>query len=677
MKSFKKLGLLSLVAGLLVVGGFISSVPKAEAAAGPNTITKTDVTPGNQPGTFTGVLVYTLHVANASVDTPDAILMIYATPSGSVVDTLVRLHFYFDSNGNGVFDRGDVEDVDLGASALFGSNDTGQWFDIGNVGVCAPNTSTIFITADGTGLADGGSFLLSIASIANVVMQNTAVTGGAPGANLNALTIDAVAPTVTAAVQSVTDALDQTVNVQSNEGTGNVYIILTGEPQVTVADLNAAFLANKGVKEAVITANTNVPLSTAGLTDGVYHAYAVDAAGNISTEGTNAITVAAAAPVFTPATNSTTANTDEILGLIGTTAVSSNTAIATTSISGGNIAITSVGVGTATITVSDGVNDATIAVTVDALGAITIGTITPYLSSNASLISVADQSIKTIGTGTQGSPKTASISVANTVEAIYVEDIVAATNDTPHLYSNSGFTTTAEPLDLAVGDTHAYIKVVVENGTDAYYDVTITRAAATTYAITDDTEDEPDRAKDISWKAEKYTDSNKSCSERLKLTIKGKNFDKDAEVFIGGKESSSVNVKNSKELTAKFCLEKLLNDKVDQKRKITVKNPDTDKTEADKQIDLVDLTSENEVAGASITSTQTSSSGDYDQKTKEGAKQIQEALNKLGYLDAENITSTFGSITMEAVKKFQSDNGIEATGFVGELTKAKLAEKLK
>lgn len=192
-----------------------------------------------------------------------------------------------------------------------------------------------------------------------------------------------------------------------------------------------------------------------------------------------------------------------------------------------------------------------------------------------------------------------------------------------------------------------------------------------------DTEDEPDRAKDISWKAEKYTDSNKSCSERLKLTIKGKNFDKDAEVSIGGKEASAVNVKNSKELTAKFCLKKLLNDKVDQKRKITVKNPDTKKGEANKQIDLRDLTSGNEVAVANNTSVQSSSGGDYDQKTEEGAKQIQEALNKLGYLDAENITSTFGSITMEAVKKFQSDNGIDATGFVGELTMAKLAEKIR
>ncbi|HRZ95496.1 MAG TPA: peptidoglycan-binding domain-containing protein [Candidatus Moranbacteria bacterium] len=46
--------------------------------------------------------------------------------------------------------------------------------------------------------------------------------------------------------------------------------------------------------------------------------------------------------------------------------------------------------------------------------------------------------------------------------------------------------------------------------------------------------------------------------------------------------------------------------------------------------------------------------------------------NKLGYLDKENITGTYGMITTKAVKKFQSDNGIEPTGFFGQLTRAKL-----
>ena len=105
---------------------------------------------------------------------------------------------------------------------------------------------------------------------------------------------DVTSPTVTAAVQAATNAGGQTVNVQSNEGTGSVYIILDGETQVTVADFGTAVAANKGATAAVVAADTDVAVSTAGLDAGTYYAYAVDAAGNISTKGTNAITVTAA-----------------------------------------------------------------------------------------------------------------------------------------------------------------------------------------------------------------------------------------------------------------------------------------------------------------------------------------------------------------------------------------------
>ena len=174
----------------------------------------------------------------------------------------------------------------------------------------------------------------------------------------------------------------------------------------------------------------------------------------------------------------------------------------------------------------------------------------------------------------------------------------------------------------------------------------------------------PDSAKITSWDAFRYTDLNKSCSNRLKLTIKGKHFDKDAEVRIGGKEASSVDVKNSKKIVAKFCLDKLLSSDTDHKRKITVKNPDTDTEEADKQIDLDNISFN-------------LSDNDFNPQTTQGIKNIQQALAKLGYLNAEDITGIYGSITTEAVKKFQTDNGIEPTGFVGPLTKAKLAEKLQ
>ena len=193
-KSFKKLSLL-LVVALVLIGGFVSSVPKVYADAGPNTITKTDVTPGFQLGTFTGVPVYRFNVANAG-NIDDSILTIYPTPSGSVVDTLVRLHFYKDANNNGVVDGGDTDLFPGGV--LIAEDNTGQTVDISDVTVPAGGSVNILITADGTDLATGGSFILSIAASADVVMQNVQITNAAPGANLNALTINtAILPYIT------------------------------------------------------------------------------------------------------------------------------------------------------------------------------------------------------------------------------------------------------------------------------------------------------------------------------------------------------------------------------------------------------------------------------------------------------------------------------------------------
>lgn len=175
-----------------------------------------------------------------------------------------------------------------------------------------------------------------------------------------------------------------------------------------------------------------------------------------------------------------------------------------------------------------------------------------------------------------------------------------------------------------------------------------------------DEEDESEKAHIDSWKAFQYENPNVKCIQRLKLEIKGKHFDKNAEVRIGNKEASSVNRKSSKEITAKFCLEELLNIKTNFKRTISVTNPDADKEKADKEIDLDNLFSIN-------------SSG-FDQSTPEGVKNIQKALVKLGYLDSQYVTGNYGPLTTEAVKKFQADNGLPQTGFVGPLTRAKLLE---
>jgi hypothetical protein len=180
----------------------------------------------------------------------------------------------------------------------------------------------------------------------------------------------------------------------------------------------------------------------------------------------------------------------------------------------------------------------------------------------------------------------------------------------------------------------------------------------------DNSSDEVQKAKITSWKAYRYTDSNKSCSDRLKLIINGKHFDKDAEVKIGGHEASSIDKKSSHELVAKFCYPKLISGDVDHKRKITVENPDADIEEADRQIDIDNISFETE------------NNNQFDPTTAEGIKNIQQVLAKLGYLEPQYITGIYGPITTEAVRKFQADNNLPQTGFVGPLTQTELAEKI-
>lgn len=51
---------------------------------------------------------------------------------------------------------------------------------------------------------------------------------------------------------------------------------------------------------------------------------------------------------------------------------------------------------------------------------------------------------------------------------------------------------------------------------------------------------------------------------------------------------------------------------------------------------------------------------------------IQQLLNKYGYLTSSNVTGYYGEITEKAVKSFQSNNGLNADGSVGQLTMNKL-----
>lgn len=54
-------------------------------------------------------------------------------------------------------------------------------------------------------------------------------------------------------------------------------------------------------------------------------------------------------------------------------------------------------------------------------------------------------------------------------------------------------------------------------------------------------------------------------------------------------------------------------------------------------------------------------------------KMIQTTLKELGYFTYPKVTGYYGSVTVEAVKRFQRDNGIASDGIVGKVTMGKLS----
>jgi len=105
--------------------------------------------------------------------------------------------------------------------------------------------------------------------------------------NIKLFEPDTSAPTVTTSADTVIIGND--VNVQSSEANGKVYIILDGEPQSTPGELETAVNVGTAASAEVTAANTDIPISTSGLTSGTYYAYAVDSAKNMSAKSSNAI----------------------------------------------------------------------------------------------------------------------------------------------------------------------------------------------------------------------------------------------------------------------------------------------------------------------------------------------------------------------------------------------------
>jgi hypothetical protein len=104
---------------------------------------------------------------------------------------------------------------------------------------------------------------------------------------------------------------------------------------------------------------------------------------------------------------------------------------------------------------------------------------TTTLSSNAKIQMIGGVSSITFGVevGTIATPITASINASNAYSSIGIGQVSAANGASRTVYRDAAFTD-GGIVSLTVGvPTHVYIKVVAEDGTTLYYDVTVTRSA--------------------------------------------------------------------------------------------------------------------------------------------------------------------------------------------------------
>jgi len=101
---------------------------------------------------------------------------------------------------------------------------------------------------------------------------------------------DGTAPVVTVPASQVLTNVNGEAQAQSSE-IGFIYLVSDDVPQANVAELEAAITIKKASKQQVLIANQQVSVSVIDLAGGVYYAYAIDEAGNISVSSTNYVEV--------------------------------------------------------------------------------------------------------------------------------------------------------------------------------------------------------------------------------------------------------------------------------------------------------------------------------------------------------------------------------------------------
>ncbi|MFL0198659.1 leucine-rich repeat domain-containing protein [Clostridium sp. WILCCON 0269] len=181
------------------------------------------------------------------------------------------------------------------------------------------------------------------------------------------------------------------INIPSGTTVGtlnvNAPIAVTGTGIITTANLGASGTTIQ-TRPTTVDVTSGVTATVGGQATNSSNATVIVA---VPTDSTPATPVSGGGgytvpltPIFISTTNSSIANDVATLGVVGTKATPTNTGIATAAITGGDIVITSVSEGKTTISVTDGASGstaATIPVTVNADGSITLGTITKYVAA--------------------------------------------------------------------------------------------------------------------------------------------------------------------------------------------------------------------------------------------------------------------------------------------------------
>ena len=130
----------------------------------------------------------------------------------------------------------------------------------------------------------------------------------ASATTLHARWIDTSAPAVTLTSGTIRNV--GSVSVESTEP-GTVYLVSSGVSVTNVASITGA--ADSAWNQVMVgAANTSVSLSAAGLSDGSYVAYAVDAAGNLSVVSLATVTIDSTPPVVTLEAGSPTSTSTSI-----------------------------------------------------------------------------------------------------------------------------------------------------------------------------------------------------------------------------------------------------------------------------------------------------------------------------------------------------------------------------